>query len=228
MEQQKFEDAAVEFHKILPLDQKFVPAHVNLGIAYFNLQKYEEAIEELQAALQLDPDQIRAHFMLGLIYRNQDQAEQALEEFQQVNQQDPDDPSTNYFLGLLYTGRREYQTAIEKFRQVVSKDHQNASARYNLAMALIRSDRREEGRKEMEEFRKLQEKFGTTTIGLQYLEQGKYSAALEEIPRKYLPGLIRLPQQESMMCALSKSGREKYFPSPMADSLEAILMAFFG
>ena len=196
MEQQKFEDAAIEFHKILPLDQKFVPAHVNLGIAYFNLQKYEEAIEELQAALQLDPDQIRAHFMLGLIYRNQDQAEQALEEFQQVNQQDPDDPSTNYYLGLLYTGRREYQTAIEKFRQVVSKDRQNASARYNLAMTLMRSDRREEGRKEMEEFRKLQEKFGTTTIGLQYLEQGKYSAALEEIPRKYLPGLIRLPQEE--------------------------------
>ena len=212
MERQKFEDAADEFRKILPLNPKFVPAHVNLGIAYFNLQNYEEAVKELRNAIELDPDQIHAHFMLGLIYRTQDQGEQALEEFQKVNQQDPDDPSTNYYLGLLYSGRREYQTAIAKFTQVISKERQNASARYNLAMALFRSGRREEGRKEMEEFRKLQEKFGTTTIGLQYLEQGKYSAAIEEIPRKYLPELIRLPHEELIDVRFTEVSPGKVLP----------------
>ena len=196
MERQKFEEAAQEFHKSRQLDEKFVPAYVNLGIAYFNLQNYQEAVQWLQGALTLDPEQIRSHFVLGLIYRSQDQVDQALREFQNVRRQDPEDSSTNYYLGLLYSRQKQYRQAIERLTEVISGEPNNASARYNLAIALLRIGKRDEGRKEMDQFRKLQEQFGTTTVGLQYLEQGKYSAALEEIAPKYLP--LPLPGEESL------------------------------
>ncbi len=39
----------------------------------------------------------------------------------------------------------------------------------------------------MEEFRRLQDLFGSTTVGLQYLEQGQYAIAMDTIPERYLP-----------------------------------------
>lgn len=186
MEQLKFEEAADEFQKITGLNPDFAPAHVNLGIALFNLQEYERAEASFKRSLELNAEQINAHFMLGLIYRNQDKVDPAIQEFEQVNRQDPGDPSTNYYIGLLYSRQREYQQAIEYLRAVVEKEPYNASAFYNLAIALLRSGKPEEGQAAMEKFRELQGRFGTTTVGLQYLEQGQYSLVLEDL-QAYLP-----------------------------------------
>ena len=196
MEQLKFEDAGAEFRKILELDPRFVPAQVNLGLAYFNLQRYEETVSLLLRALELDREQIQAHFVLGLIYRNHDEVDQALEEFLEVSRQDPHDPSTNYYLGLLYSRQKEYERAVRYLQTVVAREPYNASAHYNLAIALLRSGKREEGQGKMEEFRRLQGQFGTTTVGLQYLEQGKYSLVIERIPSRYLPGVDQVYQQD--------------------------------
>ena len=179
MEQLKFEDASIEFAKILDLDAEFVPAHVNLGIAQFNLQQYDEASLHFAKALELDPKQIHAHYMMGLIYRNQDQVDRSMDEFREVIRQDSADPSAHYYLGLLYSRRKEYDQAIKHLREVVSAEPYNASAYYNLAISLTRSGNREKGQEEMERFRNLQGRFGTTTLGLRYLEQGRYSIALE-------------------------------------------------
>jgi len=179
MEQLKFEDASIEFAKILDLDAEFVSAHVNLGIAQFNLQQYDEASLHFAKALELDPKQIHAHYMMGLIYRNQDQVDRSMDEFREVIRQDSADPSAHYYLGLLYSRRKEYDQAIKHLREVVSAEPYNASAYYNLAISLTRSGNREKGQEEMERFQNLQGRFGTTTLGLRYLEQGRYSIALE-------------------------------------------------
>ncbi len=195
MEQLKFEDAGAEFRKILELDPQFVPAQVNLGLAYFNLQRYEEAVSFLRRALELDGEQLQAHFVLGLIYRNHDKVDQALEEFLEVSRQDPHDPFTNYYLGLLYSRQKEYERAVRYLQIVVASEPYNASAHYNLAIAFLRSGKREEGQGKMEEFRRLQDQFGTTTVGLQYLEQGKYALVIERIPIQYLRDVDHVYQQ---------------------------------
>lgn len=189
MEQLKFEEASAKFREIVQLDNGFVPGHVNLGIAYFNLQNYDEALHSLERAIKIDRDQIRAHYVRGLIYRNQDRSEMAAREFEAVRKQDMEDPSTNYYLGLLSSRQRNYEKAIEYLTQVIEKEPYNASAHYNLAIVLLRNGRRAEGEKEMAEFRRLQGLFGSTTIGLQYLEQGRYAAAIDRIPERYLPEL---------------------------------------
>lgn len=181
LDQYKFKEAAYEFEQILLYSRSIAPVHVNLGIAYFYDQKYDEALAALREALELSPSEIRAHYILGLIYRNQDKVEEGIAAFEAVRRQDPDDPSTNYYLGRLYMRQRDYDTAGGFFRKVIEREPYNASAHYNLATALGRSGNREAGKKEMDEFRRLQNLFGSTTVGLQYLEQGKYAVAVSQI-----------------------------------------------
>jgi hypothetical protein len=82
--------------------------------------------------------------------------------------------------------QRDYEKASDFFRKVIEVEPYNASAHYNLATALGRSGKREEGQAEMNEFKRLQDLFGSTTVGLQYLEQGKYALAIDQIPENYL------------------------------------------
>ncbi len=188
LDQYKFKEAIPEFQKILELDSGVVPARVNLTIAYFYDQKYTEALSAAKEVLAASPEDIHTLFVLGLIYRNEDQVKEAIDAFGAVHEQDPRDPSTNYYLGRLYMQERDYANAADYFRQVIDAEPYNASAHYNLAMALNRSGDRAGNRAEMKEFQRLQRLFGSTTVGLQYLEQGQYAIAIDRIPPRYLPG----------------------------------------
>lgn len=192
LDQYKFKEAAEEFRRALELDDSLVAAHVNLGIAYFYDQKYEEAQASLKRALELDPDQIRAHYVMGLIYRSLDETEPAIQSFEAVAAQDPRDTSTNYYLGTLYMRNRDYVRGADYLRRVIEEEPYNASAHYNLAMAYNRSGRTQEGRRELDEFKRLQQLFGSTTVGLQYLEQGQYALAIDRLTEADLPGARRI------------------------------------
>ena len=181
MEQLKFEKAAQRFQKLVSLDPQFIPGHVNLGIARFYQQEYEEAAQSFQKALRIDSDQIQSLYMTGLIHRNRADSAGALGSFRRVVAIDPDDPSANYFLGLLYRREREFEKATSYLRKTIELQPFNASARYNLAIALQRSGQRDAGMAEMLEFQRLQGQFGTDTIGLQYLEQGRYSRVIDQL-----------------------------------------------
>jgi len=188
LDQYKFKEAAQEFSEILSANPEVTPVMVNLGIAYFYDQKYEEASTILLKVLDVAPNEIRSNYVLGLIYRNQDEVDKAVNAFLNVNRQDSLDPSTNYYLGRLFMRQRDYETAVSYFRKVIELESYNASAHYNLATALSRSGKRVEGQAEMQEFKRLQDLFGSTTVGLQYLEQGKYAIAIGKIPEGYLEG----------------------------------------
>ncbi|MEJ2076981.1 MAG: FG-GAP-like repeat-containing protein [Acidobacteriota bacterium] len=188
LDQYKFKEAIPQFEKLVELDSGVVPGQVNLAIAYFYDQKYTKAQETARRVLEADPKEIHALFVLGLIYRNEDEVKQAIDAFTSVHEQDPRDPSTNYYLGRLFMQERDYSKAADYFRQVIEAEPYNASAHYNLAMALNRSGDREGNRAEMKEFQRLQRLFGSTTVGLQYLEQGRYAIAIDRIPPRFLPG----------------------------------------
>jgi len=186
LDQYKFKEAIQEFQKALALDDSILPLRVNLGIANFYDQKYEAAIEAFQKVLEVDPKQIHSLYVLGLIYRNQDEVDKAIQAFSDVHNQDPRDPSTNYYLGRMYMRERDFAEAERYFKLVIAEEPYNASAHYNLSTALSRSGKKEEGTREMNEFRRLQDLFGSTTVGLQYLEQGRYAIAIDTIPDRYL------------------------------------------
>src|SRR6266850_1641126 len=54
----------------------------------------------------------------------------------------------------------------------------NAKALYNLGQALMRGGQREEGLKATARFQELRQRGSATTIGQNYLEQGRYAEAV--------------------------------------------------
>ncbi len=195
MDQFQFGDAASYFKRMIALDPSVSTGWINLGIAQFYDRLYDEAEESLKRGLGLEPENLRAHYVLGLLYQTQDRVDEAVEAFQFVSREDPLDPATNYFLGRLQMRLRDYEGALGYFRSVIEREPYNASAHYNLATALSRGGRMEEGREAMEQFQRLQDLFGSTTVGLQYLEQGDYAAAIDRIPDRFLPSPPPRPER---------------------------------
>ncbi|HJZ68137.1 MAG TPA: FG-GAP-like repeat-containing protein, partial [Blastocatellia bacterium] len=178
LEQFKYKEAADQFRRALKLDPGMSLARVNLAIALYNLPDIEGALREAKAAAEALPGSPQGHYVLGLIARSQNRMADAIEEFTRVLRIDPRDPGTNINLGQLYMQQRKYPEAIAAFRAALASEPYSITATYNLAIALTRSGERQEGQTMMQRFQTLRAKGYGTTIGQNYLEQGRYAEAI--------------------------------------------------
>ncbi|HVG17901.1 MAG TPA: FG-GAP-like repeat-containing protein [Blastocatellia bacterium] len=178
LEQFKYKEAAEEFQRALKLDPSLAVARVNLSIAFYNAPDLPSALREAKAAVEAAGGSPQAHYMLGLIARAQNRAPDAMAAFRQVLQIDPRDPGANINVGQLHLQQRNYADAISAFRTALAAEPYNVTAVYNLAIALTRAGQREEGSRAMQQFQKLRQAGYGTTIGQNYLEQGRYAEAI--------------------------------------------------
>ena len=86
--------------------------------------------------------------------------------------------ATNINVGQIYSQQRKYPEAIAAFRLALAAEPYNATALYNLGQALMRAGQRDEGLKATERFKQLRERGSATTLGQNYLEQGRYAEAI--------------------------------------------------
>ena len=91
---------------------------------------------------------------------------------------DSNDVGANINLGQLYAQQRKYPEAIAALRLAVAAEPYNATALYNLGTALIRGGQRDEGQKVIAQFQELRQRGSGTTLGTNYLEQGRYAEAV--------------------------------------------------
>src|SRR5215471_2638700 len=178
LEQFKYREAAAEFRRAMKVEPSLALARVNLGIALYNLPDPDGAQRELKAAADALPDSPQVHYMLGLIAKSQNRTADGIAEFQRVLQIDPRDPGTNINFGQLQMQQRKYPEAIAAFRIALASEPASVTATYNLAMALTRSGDRQEGQVMMQKFQVLRQAPYATTIGQNYLEQGRYAEAI--------------------------------------------------
>ena len=178
LEQFKPKDAADSFRRALQLEPGLAIARINLGIALFNMPDLPAAQKELQAAIAAAPNAPQPHYVLGLVAKSQNKADEAIAAFQKVLQLDANDVGANVNLGQLYAQQRKYPEAIAVLRTAVSMEPYNATALYNLGTSLIRAGQREEGQKVIAQFQELRQRGTGTTLGANYLEQGRYAEAI--------------------------------------------------
>ncbi|HEU4871235.1 MAG TPA: FG-GAP-like repeat-containing protein [Pyrinomonadaceae bacterium] len=178
LEQFKAKEAADAFRRALQLDPSLALARINLGIALFNMPDVPAAQKELQAAIAAAPNAPQPHYVLGLAAKSQNKADEAIASFQKVLQIDAKDVGANVNLGQLYAQQRKYAEAIAVLRTAVAMEPYNATALYNLGTSLIRSGQREEGQKVVAQFQELRNRGTGTTLGNNYLEQGRYAEAI--------------------------------------------------
>ncbi|MEN3330241.1 MAG: hypothetical protein V7638_5048 [Acidobacteriota bacterium] len=178
LEQFKHKEAADAFRRALQLDPGLVLARINLGIALFNIPDLPAAQKELQAAIVAAPSAPQPHYVLGLAAKTQNKPEEAIASFQKVLRVDPNDVGANVNIGQLYSQQRKYTEAIAALRLAVAAEPYNATALYNLGTSLIRAGQREEGQKVIAQFQELRQRGTGTTLGSNYLEQGRYAEAV--------------------------------------------------
>jgi tetratricopeptide (TPR) repeat protein len=178
LEQFKHKEAADAFRRALQLEPTLVLARINLGIALYNMPDLPAAQKELQAAIGAAPTAPQPHYVLGLAAKTQNRPDEAIASFKKVLQIDPNDVGANVNLGQLYAQQRKYTEAIAVLRTAIAAEPYNATGLYNLGTALLRSGQREEGTKVIAQFQELRNRGTGTTLGANYLEQGRYAEAI--------------------------------------------------
>ena len=178
LEQFKYKEATAAFKRALQLQPDLALARINLGIALFNLPDLAEASREEQAVSRAAPAAPQPYYILGLIAKMQNRPEDAIVHFQRVLKLDANDVGTNVNLGQIYSQQRKYPEAIAVLRTALAAEPYNATALYNLGTALLRQGKRDDGQKVIQQFQELRQRGSGTTLGSNYLEQGRYAEAI--------------------------------------------------
>jgi tetratricopeptide (TPR) repeat protein len=112
MLQDKFDDALLNFQKVLVREPQNALARINVGYICLKKGIFGEAIEHLSRAIRLDNDRkatLYAHFYLGLVYFDRDMFEDAQTFFQKTIALGPNLIEAYYELGraFWFNGQRD-------------------------------------------------------------------------------------------------------------------------
>jgi tetratricopeptide (TPR) repeat protein len=112
MLQEKYDDALMQFQKVLMREPGNALARINVGYICLKKRIFGEAIEHLSRAIRLDSDRkatLYAHFYLGLVYLERDMFEDAQTFFQKTLALGPNLIEAYYELGRAYwfNGQRD-------------------------------------------------------------------------------------------------------------------------
>ncbi|HKY28629.1 MAG TPA: FG-GAP-like repeat-containing protein [Pyrinomonadaceae bacterium] len=221
LEQFKHKEAADTFRRALQLEPTLTLARINLGIALFNLPDLPGAQKELQSIIASNPSAPQPHYLLGLIAKLQNRPEDAISAFQRVLKIDPNDVGANINLGQIYAQQRKYPEAITVLRTALAAEPYNTTALYNLGTSLMRAGQRPEGQKVINQFQELRQRGSGTTLGNNYLEQGRYAEAIvstgaePELVDKTDPAITFTDATATVLGAAAKSASVASLGNPL-------------
>lgn len=178
MEQYKHGEAIGEFRQALAIKPDLALARINLALAYFNSQELEEARIEAESVSKQFPGSLTVQYLQGLIARSDSRIEDAKAAFRRVLEKDPTDVGANVNLGQIFAQERLYDEARVRFQTAFDAEPYNTTAIYNLALTLQRAGDRDRAKDLLTSFQALRENGAGTSIGQNYLEQGRYAEAL--------------------------------------------------
>jgi len=119
MLQEKYDDALMQFQKVLMREPGNALARINVGYICLKKGIFGEAIEHLSKAIRLDNDRkatLYAHFYLGLVYLERDMFEDAQTFFQKSLVLGPNLIEAYYELGRAFWFNGQKEEALQTWR----------------------------------------------------------------------------------------------------------------
>ena len=107
--------AVDQYRKVLDLTPGWVDAHINLGVALYQLGRAEEARAEFLAAVQLDPLNGISRYNLGCVLEEQGDIDEAIEHLRRAARALPAHADVHFNLALAYEKRGERRQAREEW-----------------------------------------------------------------------------------------------------------------
>ena len=119
MLQEKYDDALMQFQKVLMREPGNALARINLGYICLKKRIFGEAIEHLSRAIRLNSDRkatLYAHFYLGLVYLERDMFEDAQTFFEKTIVLGPNLLEAYFELGRAYWFNGQREQAMQTWR----------------------------------------------------------------------------------------------------------------
>ena len=119
MYQEKYDDALLNFQKVLMRQPANALARINVGFICLKKGIFGEAIEHLSKAIRLDNDRkasLYAHFYLGLVYLEREMYEDAQSFFRKTITLGPNLTEAHYELGRAHWFNGERNEALQAWR----------------------------------------------------------------------------------------------------------------
>ncbi len=120
MLQEKYDDALMQFQKVLMREPANALARINVGYICLKKRIFGEEIEHLSRAIRLDTDRkatLYAHYYLGLVYLERDMFEDAQTFFQKTLALGPNLIEAYYELGRAYWFNGQRDEAVQTWKE---------------------------------------------------------------------------------------------------------------
>jgi Tfp pilus assembly protein PilF len=135
----EFEQALVQYKKVLQRDELNVEAHNNLGMLYQGKGLYEDAMREFQRVLAIEPSYATAHLNLSAAYLKLGRADAAAVEARAALAIDPRQSDALVNLALAQDAAGQPGDARLMLRRALEITPHHAAAHYNLAQSYERA-----------------------------------------------------------------------------------------
>src|SRR5579859_305345 len=139
MKEQNSKEAIRYLQKAIKAYPKFVSAHVNLGIAYFDQNDFERARSEFETAAKLDDKFPRSFVNLAVLSMHQKDFVGAASQLEKAAALRPQDAKILSMLARAQNASHQYPRALETVQRVHALDHKElADVHYVGAAAALR------------------------------------------------------------------------------------------
>jgi tetratricopeptide (TPR) repeat protein len=108
-------EAIESYRQVLSLAPDWVEAHINLGVALYQMGKTAEAGKEFLAAVRLDPANGISRYNLGCVLEEQGQIDEAVKHLRRAARLMPTHPDVRFNLALAYERRNQRRLAREQW-----------------------------------------------------------------------------------------------------------------
>jgi tetratricopeptide (TPR) repeat protein len=108
-------EAVENYRRVIERAPHWIEAHINLGVALYQLGRSEEARAAFQSAVRLDPDNGISRYNLGCVLEEQGKIGLAIEHLRCAARLIPTHPDVHFNLALAYEKRGERRLAREQW-----------------------------------------------------------------------------------------------------------------
>ncbi|MCI0424138.1 MAG: sulfatase-like hydrolase/transferase, partial [Acidobacteria bacterium] len=137
----RLDEAANKFNKVLAEDTGIVDAYINLGLIYNRKGKHQQAIQQFRQALAADDANEVATYNLAHSYALAGQLPEAIHGFERTLALNPKEGRARVGLGIAYQLQGDLDRALEQYRHALELDPDDTTAHNNVAsICLTRRD----------------------------------------------------------------------------------------
>jgi len=148
--EEKYNEAIIEYRNVVQIDPKHGDAHYKLGLCYLKTGKGTEAFrafstdkakEKAELVLSRKPENLDALLLLGGVFIQENKIDEALDTYRRAQHLDPNREETYLTLAQLYVAKRDIKQAEDHLKQAIKVNPKSIIAHLALGRFYMASNR---------------------------------------------------------------------------------------